>query len=221
MLGAHFTTYILWGHISWVIFCLWKAHGNILLYLWPKDFWSKILEANLGKGLLYSCVCFNALSCFEAFGIMMNRTTLGPDLTIKLDPDHSCMAMWFNLVGSPNLLENLRNSPRHCLSTKDKGAHIHLETPPLHPGTPKSRTLLQAQSTQMLEPNCPRKPQQVSFTLEVQSRWNCTRWDKFSINNRTEKRGDKGKVADLRNTSPSDNQAAKSPEKQPHSNVNP
>lgn len=112
MLGAHFTTYILWGHISWVIFCLWKAHGNILLYMWPKDFWSKILEANLGKGLLYSCVCFNALSCFEAFGIMMNRTTLGPDLTIKLDPDHSCMAMWFNLVGSPNLLENLRKLPQ-------------------------------------------------------------------------------------------------------------
>lgn len=37
---------------------------------------------------------FPALSRCEALGIIMSRLSLGPDLTVKLDPHHSSMAVW-------------------------------------------------------------------------------------------------------------------------------
>lgn len=56
---------------------------------------------------------FTAVSCFEAFRIIMNnRPRLGPDLTVKLHCNHSSTAVCLNLsIESPRLHMNLRNSP--------------------------------------------------------------------------------------------------------------
>lgn len=151
-----------WGQIRLVLgICPRKIQGNVLFYRVPRDFHLKSLKQVRERScrnvfppsLLWGFVGFRLITS--------NRSIWGPELVLNLDPDHSSMAGWLN-IRSLNLLENLRTSKL------SKGAHIYLGTLPSL--NPKSRILLQAQFTEMAEPNYPRESQQMHLTWEAYAR---------------------------------------------------
>lgn len=164
---VHFI-YIFWGQISWVIilymegpkqcFILQRAQG---LSIWSLR--SKPEKRSYG----FWC----PIHCCELLSEYMNRPRWGPDLCVELDPNILPWQCDLTSVESPTLHESFRNFTGACFPPK-KGVHIHWETPPFR--DLKSKTLLQAQSTKMLDSNCSRESQYIYFTVEAQARWNCT-----------------------------------------------
>lgn len=141
----------------------YSTEGPRIVYLKSlKQTWEKVLWILVPDSLLR--VAFRIHEQAKVGARSMRRTR----------SQHSPVAVWFNLcwVTNSSLHESFRNFTDACFPPKNKGAHIHWETPPFR--DPKSRTPLQAQSTKMLDSNCSRESQHIYFTVEAQARWNCT-----------------------------------------------
>lgn len=139
----------------------YSTEGPRIVYLKSlKQTWEKVLWILVPDSLLQ-----------VAFRIH-EQAKVGARSCVELDPNILLWQCDLTSVESPTLHESFRNFTDACFPPKNKGAHIHWETPPFR--DPKSRTPLQAQSTKMLDSNCSRESQHIYFTVEAQARWNCT-----------------------------------------------